>query len=168
MSQGCRECFFLKLFLKDFISLLFISNRLDDAITEVNRIVRLFICNHFNEALDECAKNLDKHFFFHVLNGLFRSIQGVVTFQDETLAQGIAALHEGLTAIDHHRRKRSRISRLIWTPDYNDYTDNECQAEGSYSVLSAFTSVMSILCEKSLVGLFKAGYWGKTAFDVLR
>jgi len=141
---------------------------MEEAINEVNRIVRLFVCNHFNEALQEVDKKLDQHFFFHVLNGLFRSIQGIVTFQDETLAEGMSALHNGLNAVNFHRRKRNRLSRLIWSPNYDDYSDNECQAEGSYSVLAAFTSCMSLLCEKSLVGLFKAGYWGKTAFDVLR
>ena len=141
---------------------------MDDALHEVNRITRLFICNHFNEALNEVDKKLDQHFFFQVLNGLFRSIQGVVTFQDETLSEAMKALHSGLTVVNIYRRKRSRLSRLLWSPDFDDYTDLECQAEGCYSVLSSITSVMSILHEKSLVGLVKAGYWGKTAFDVLK
>ena len=142
--------------------------RTDEAITEVDRIGRLWFCNHFNEALDECDKIRDQHAFFHVLKGLFRSCQALVTFQDDNLTEGMATLHEGLSFVDNHRRKTSRLSRLLWSPDYDDYTDNECMAEGCYFVLASFTSLMSLVCEKSLVGLLKAGYWSKTAFDVLR
>lgn len=142
--------------------------KLDDAIVELERIMRLFICNHYKEALAECERLVNHHFYFHVLKSLFQSMNGVVTFQDEFLDEALNTTKTALAAVDKNRRKRSRFSRMIWSPDYDDYTDNECHAEGSYSILAACAAVMTIACEKTLIGLIKTGYWAKTAVNVLR
>lgn len=141
---------------------------LEDAIKEADRIQKLFICNQYKEAVSECEKNVDKHFLFHVIRALFKSINGVVTFQECFLEEALESIQSTLVEVDRHRRKRGRFSRMIWSADYDEYKDYECQAEGCYSVMSACMSSMTILCEKTFVGLLKAGYWGKTSLDVLR
>lgn len=141
---------------------------LDDAIREVDRIQNLFICNEYVLAVAECDKQVDQHFMFQLLKALFKSINGVVTFEEEFLEEALASIQAAITCVDLHRRKRSRLSRMFWSPDYNEYTENECLAEGCYSVLTACMSGMTIICEKSFVGLLKAGFWGKTALDGLR
>ena len=133
-----------------------------EAIREVDRIQNLFICNEYRQAVAECDKKVDQHFMFQLLRALLKSINGIVTFQESCMEEALASIQTGISNVDLHRRQRNRISRMIWwTPNYDDYTDNECQAEGCYAFLSACMSSMTMLHEKSFVGLLKAGYWGK-------
>lgn len=141
---------------------------LGDAIRDVDRIQNLFICNEYVQAVAECDKKVDQHFMFQLMRALFKSINGVVTFQEVFLEEALESIQSAIANVELHRKRRNRFSRMIWTPNYDDYTDNECQAEGCYAVLTACMSMMTILSEKSFVGLLKAGYWGKASLDGLK
>lgn len=99
---------------------------------------------------------------------MFKCINGIIVLQDDAVAEAMDSIHSALVVVNRYRKKRNAFTRMLWTPDYNDMTDTEVHAEGSYSFLSAMASGMSIANEKSLIGLLKAGYWAKTSYSVLR
>jgi hypothetical protein len=141
---------------------------LEDAIHEVGRIQNLFICNEYLKSMAECDKQVDQHFMLRLVKALLTSINAVVTFQEAHLEEALQTITKSIEVVDMHRRKTNRFSRLIWTPNYDEYTDDECLAEGCYSVLTSCMSGMTIICEKTFMGLIKACYWGKTSIDTLK
>lgn len=92
---------------------------------QLRELVRLFekCLNH--ETSDVYRLSIDRpeeHFYVHMICGLFRGIEGVLSMNKEVLEDALTMLKKAASACHKHRKKTSWFFRT----DYNSYSDREC------------------------------------------
>ena len=110
------------------------SNKsLDEVIEELGEAFKLLSKDKFQEAFNLLSSKQDEHFFFKGLHASLRSNISLVNFSEQDLEQGLKTGEEALNVIDSHRKKKSMVSSLFFTPDYDSYSDNEVHAELAFA-----------------------------------
>ena len=74
-----------------------------------------------------------------------------MTLDVENCERCIKALKYAAEYIDHRRRKTS-LKNYLFSPDYNEYTDEECMAEMLYACNQVLTGMVTVLKDQSIYG----------------
>ena len=106
---------------------------LDEVLEELSKVFKLLSLDKFQEAFNLLSSKQDEHFFFKGLHASLLSNISLVNFSDQDLEQGLKTGEQALNVIDSHRRKKSMVSSLFFTPDYDSYSDDEVQAELAFA-----------------------------------
>lgn len=137
-------------------------------ILEMERICSMYMNNQFADAIAELEKRREVNFCFITLKALFLTQGAVVTGGDEMMKIAQSAINDGLSVVNKHRKKRSKLLRVIWTENYEKYDELEIFAEMAYLYLSAMNMVVILGLEKTIVGLIKTGYYAKSCIDTMK
>jgi len=140
---------------------------IDEVLQEVGVLLKRFLCNDFESAISGVNHRAEDHPYFHLLRAYFNTTKALITFEEDNLEYALRTCHEALAFADAHRRSRGLL-KIVWSPAYDEYTETEAHAEICYATISAFIAVLTLMVEKSLIGLFKAGYRLKSSHDSLR
>ncbi|KAI1304205.1 Tetratricopeptide repeat protein 39B [Halotydeus destructor] len=141
---------------------------LDFVLKDVEALVQQFLCNQFEGSMREVEEKKDGHCYYQFVRAYFETVKGVVIFEEPVLDHALSCCHEALAAINQQRKSRNSILKLIWSPDYDDMSDMEAHAEILYATVSGFMCILTLVVEKSLIGLVKTAYRLKSSYDTLR
>lgn len=144
-------------------------NRIDDIDDDVERILGIFLCNDIVGALNEVEPKLDTHYYYHVIKAVFISLNGMITFDEDSLNLALEVIQSSMKEVAIHRRKKPSLITSFWTSvNYDDWSEDEVYAELSHVILAAYNTLMILSTEKTLSGLVKAGYYAKTCMSTLK
>ena len=109
------------------------SKSIDEVLLELGEVLKLLSQDKFPEAFSILSSKQDEHFFFKTNLASLQSNISLVNFSDQDLERGLKFGEEALNVVDSQRKKKSVISSLFFTPDYDSYSDEEVHAELAFA-----------------------------------
>ena len=91
-----------------------------------------FLNNQFDEAGEIVEPLSDRSIYHASVYGVIRLFKAMMTFEQKDLKEASKVLGQSCDTINRFRKKTSfkdKLGRILWNPDYNDYTDMEIHAE---------------------------------------
>jgi hypothetical protein len=99
------------------------SMSLDDQLRELVCLFEKCLNHETAEVYQLATDRSEDHFYVHMICGLFRGIEGVLSMDKQVLENALTMLKKAASACHMHRKKTSWFFR----PDYNSFSDGKCQ-----------------------------------------
>lgn len=97
------------------------STSLDDQLIELISLFEKGLNHQTSDVYQIAKERPDDHFYVHMISGLLRSIDGVLSMDKDILEDALNMLKTAATSCNKYRRRSSWFSRA----DYNSYSDGE-------------------------------------------
>lgn len=141
---------------------------LDAVIRECDKICNIHVRGHLQQSIQMAEERRHQHFIFHFFHALFHTMDALITADTDAMNEAIKMVAEALKEIDGNRRKKSLFSSYFSTPNYDEYEEEEVQAEILFLFLTGAQSVLVLVQEKSILGLIKAGFMARNCLSILK
>ena len=132
-----------------------------DASLEAGReAVDKFLNNQFNEAREIVEPLSDRSIYHASVYGVIRLFEAMMTFEQKDLEKASTVLSQSCDTINRFRKKttfKDKLGRILWNPDYNDYTDMEVHAELCFAEVLLMKALATVLEDETLASFVKAG-----------
>ena len=105
---------------------------LDTSLEAGREAIDKFLNNQFDEAGEIVEPLSDKSIYHASVYGVIRLFKAMMTFEQKDLEEASKVLSQSCDTIDRFRKKttfKDKLGRILWNPDFNDYTDTEIHAE---------------------------------------
>ncbi|XP_074593365.1 tetratricopeptide repeat protein 39B-like isoform X2 [Brevipalpus obovatus] len=128
---------------------------LEEDMNEVNTILEMALNNQFEEALKIANKWAETSLYHALGRATLCFFKGILTLEDEQIKTTMDALKHVSNLYQLKRRQMNSVSRVVWRPNYNQYTESEVHAELVYAESQLMHALMTFLLDQNLVSLVK-------------
>lgn len=129
---------------------------LETSLQEVVTLLAMALNNRFHEALDLCDKWAHQSLYHALGKGTLCFLKGCLTLERAEIQRAMEALQNCIDIC--YRKMRSSVTRLVWRPNYNNYTDEEIHAELCYAEALLMTALLTFLEDQNLLNLVKGAF----------
>lgn len=96
---------------------------LEESLKEVNTLLEIALDNRFQEALDACEKWAHVSLYHALGKATLGFLKGVLTLEKKETDEAMEDLKELIEVYISKRRNINPLSKLVWKPNYNTFTD---------------------------------------------
>ena len=140
---------------------------IDAVLQECEYIINIHVRGELQKSMDMVEERKNQHFIFHFFHAVFVTQNAMITADTAMMNGALKIVGEALKEIDAQRRKKMMFSSYFTTPNYDEYSEEEVQAEILFLFLTVAQSALIIVQEKSILGLIKAGFMARNCLSIL-
>lgn len=98
---------------------------LEESLKEVNTLLEIALDNRFQEALDACEKWAHVSLYHALGKATLGFLKGVLTLEKKETDEAMEDLKGLIEVYISKRRNINPLSKLVWKPNYNTFTDGK-------------------------------------------
>ncbi|XP_071500422.1 tetratricopeptide repeat protein 39B-like [Diadema antillarum] len=138
------------------------------AIEETTVALNLFLNNKFSEAR-AIFEPWSHASIYHALgHSTISYLQAVMTFDPSDIQESIRLTKNSIEVAGRFRKKQgvvTSMSKMVWKPNYNSYTDEEVHAELCYAESLLERAILSFIQDDNLINFIKGGLKIRTGYQ---
>ncbi|KAI1288314.1 Tetratricopeptide repeat protein 39B [Halotydeus destructor] len=131
---------------------------LADAILDVKDAVSAFFENRFEDAIAICEKKATESMYHSFGKSIMNYINATMTLERDQIDSGLESLRHTVELCNKSRRHKGVMEGMAdWfrTPNYDDYSDEECHAELVFAESQTLTAALSFIQDSSIINLVR-------------
>ncbi|KAI1288317.1 Tetratricopeptide repeat protein 39B [Halotydeus destructor] len=129
---------------------------LAEAILDAKDAVSAFFDNRIEDAIAVCDRKYAESMYHSFCKSIINYTNAIMTQERDQIESGIESLEHTIELCNKSRRQKGVMEGMAsWfkTPNYDDYTDEECHAELVFAESQIFMAALSITQESTLLNL---------------
>lgn len=139
---------------------------LDEFLEDAKRLMTMFFNNEFEPAVEGIQYYSETSILHALALSLLHFLQMMLTMSKKQIDIAAGQTAKTVAKIEAHRYQRS-YKNLLMKPNYNNFTDTQCQAEITYVLTNLIYGCMIALRDQSVFGIINAGYKVNIAYRTL-
>lgn len=128
--------------------------KIDEFLNHTRYLMEIFFDNRFDEAIEEAREYADESMFHTLMLTSVSMMEMILSMSKSQMKSVLEEIKTAQTKIESRRYVRGYCNYII-SPNYSQFTDEQCFAELCYAFTCLTVGAMIILCDDSFTGKFK-------------
>ncbi|RWS25081.1 tetratricopeptide repeat protein 39B-like protein [Leptotrombidium deliense] len=138
---------------------------LQESIEEIVYCLDLALNNKFEQAL-KITEKLAKVSLYHALGkATLCFLKGMLTLETEEIENALCSLKNLADVCNEKRKTSNTVTRVVWRPNYNNYSDDEVHAELCFAETQLEIALLTFLEDQNLINLVKGAFRIRACFQ---
>nr|XP_027200853.1 tetratricopeptide repeat protein 39B-like [Dermatophagoides pteronyssinus] len=129
---------------------------LEESLADIDRLLHLALDNRFHEAYEGTEKWSHCSLYHALGKATLSFLKGCLTLERPEIQTALDNLRNCMDVCQ--REKRYSMTKLVWRPNYNSYTDVQIHAELCYAEALLMTALMTFLEDQNLLNLVRGAF----------
>ncbi|KAH7638360.1 tetratricopeptide repeat protein 39b-like protein [Dermatophagoides farinae] len=129
---------------------------LEESLADIDRLLHMALDNRFHEAYEGTEKWSHCSLYHALGQGTLSFLKGCLTLERPEIQTALDNLRNCMDVCQ--REKRYSMTKLVWRPNYNSYTDVQIHAELCYAEALLMTALMTFLEDQNLLNLVRGAF----------
>ncbi|XP_015786877.1 tetratricopeptide repeat protein 39B [Tetranychus urticae] len=141
---------------------------LEQSMEEVTRVLELALSNQFEEA-GQIADKWAEVSLYHALGAATLTFfKGVLTLEHAQIKNTMDSLKHVIDLYQIKKYQSNSVARVVWKPNYNNYTEDQIHAELVYAEAQLMIALMTFLQDQNLISLVKGALRIRSCFQTYK
>ncbi|UXI18046.1 hypothetical protein NH340_JMT03989 [Sarcoptes scabiei] len=130
---------------------------LEESLIDIDRLLHMALDNRFHEAYEGTTKWAECSLYHALGRCTLSFLKGCLTLERDEIQIALENLRNSLVVCEKFKR-HSSLTRYVWRPNYNNYTDVEIHSELCYAETLLMIALLTFLEDQSIMNLVRGAF----------